>query len=124
MTSAASAGCHRLIRDYDATLVTTADEIAELLGRDPKPAVSTPDGSQLAPIESRPRSAEETRLLDATSTSAPRQVTDIAARSGLSVAAVQSLLGALELDGRVVERERGWLKKKPHDPGAPPPALV
>jgi len=30
VTSAASAGCHRLIRDYDATLVTNADEAAEL----------------------------------------------------------------------------------------------
>jgi DNA processing protein len=30
VTSAASAGCHRLIRDYGATLVTNADEAAEL----------------------------------------------------------------------------------------------
>lgn len=30
VTSAASAGCHRLIRDYGATLVTNADEIAQL----------------------------------------------------------------------------------------------
>jgi DNA processing protein len=30
VTSAASAGCHRLIRDFDATLVTNAEEIAEL----------------------------------------------------------------------------------------------
>ena len=30
VTGAASAGCHRLIRDFDATLVTNAEEIAEL----------------------------------------------------------------------------------------------
>ena len=30
VTSAASAGCHRLIRDYGATLITNADEAAEL----------------------------------------------------------------------------------------------
>lgn len=30
VTSAASAGCHRLIRDFGATLVTNADEMAEL----------------------------------------------------------------------------------------------
>ena len=30
VTSAASAGCHRLIRDFDATLVTNAAEAAEL----------------------------------------------------------------------------------------------
>ena len=28
VTSTASAGCHRLIRDFDATLVTSADEVA------------------------------------------------------------------------------------------------
>jgi DNA processing protein len=30
VTSAASAGCHRIIRDYGATLITNADEAAEL----------------------------------------------------------------------------------------------
>ena len=128
ITSAASAGCHRLIRDYGATLVTTADEIAELLGeatrrssgeRGTSARIETP-----AQDDPRPRSADETRLLDALSFSAPRQSQDIAARAGLSIAAVQSLLGALELDGRVVERERGWIKKKPQDPTKPPPALA
>jgi DNA processing protein len=103
VTSAASAGCHRLIRDYDATLVTSAEEVAELLGaRRPGEAPADPP----AP------SGDETRLLDALSFSSPRRVTDIAARSGLSVAAVQSLLGGLEIDERVAERERGWVKVK------------
>lgn len=33
ITSVASAGCHRLIRDFQAQLVTSADEAFELLGR-------------------------------------------------------------------------------------------
>lgn len=33
ITSASSAGCHRLLREYDATCVTTAQEILELVGR-------------------------------------------------------------------------------------------
>jgi DNA processing protein len=33
ITSAASTGCHRLIREADAHLVTSADEAYELLGR-------------------------------------------------------------------------------------------
>ncbi len=33
ITSAASAGCHRLIREFDAQLITSADEAYELLGR-------------------------------------------------------------------------------------------
>jgi DNA processing protein len=121
VTSAASAGCHRLIRDYDATLVTTADEIAELVGG----AEARRSPSETSPRDDpRPRSAEETRLLDAISQSSPREVKDIAARAGLSIAAVQGLLGALEIEERVIERERGWVKTKPKDPNKPPPALA
>jgi DNA processing protein len=131
ITSAASAGCHRLIRDYNATLVTTAEEIAELLGGQPRPGNSqiesgsrTGLGSPVELVETRPRSAEETRLLDAISQTSPREVPDIAARAGLSIAAVQSLLGALEIEELVIERERGWVKKKPKDPTLPPPPLI
>lgn len=109
VTSAASAGCHRLIRDYNATLVTNAGEMAELL-----------DGGTAAPhLETGPieivvgLTLDETRLFDALSVSAPRTSADIAARAGLSIGTVQSMLGSLELDGRVVERDRGWLKKRP-----------
>jgi DNA processing protein len=120
VNSSASAGCHRLIRDYGATLVTNADEVSELLGDVPR-GVSRLD-SILPTL--RPVSAEETRLLDAMSFTAAREVGDIAARAGLSVATVQSLLGALEIDERVRERERGWTKTKPKDPSASPPRLA
>jgi DNA processing protein len=116
VTSAASAGCHRLIRDYDATLVTNPDEMAELLG-DPIPdsggRVAREDRARAArPDQHDSDTAEVTRLFDALSTTSPRTSTDIAARAGLSLATVQSLLGRLELDGRVSERERGWVKVK------------
>jgi DNA processing protein len=55
--------------------------------------------------------------------SSPRETSDIAARAGLSIATVQSLLGALEIEERVAERERGWIKLKPTDPTVPPPRL-
>jgi DNA processing protein len=110
VTSAASAGCHRLIRDYNATLVTNAAEMAELLpGESAAPLLDS--GS----MGSAGDSLETTRLFDALSISAPRTSSDIAARAGLSIAVVQSLLGQLELDGRVVERDRGWLKKRDPD---------
>lgn len=96
VTSAASAGCHRLIRDFDAVCVTSADQMAELAPLDRPLAFDTP---------------ERTRLLDALSTRAPRDVRDLATRSGLSLAEVQSLLGALELTGEVRERERGWTRR-------------
>ncbi|MDQ1544841.1 MAG: processing protein [Actinomycetota bacterium] len=126
VTSAASAGCHRLIRDYGATLVTTAEEMAELVpyATGLLLSQSSDDSSgpkiELVEIASTP---DETRLLDALSLSAPRTPIDLAARAGLSATSVQSLLATLELDGRVIEREHGWLAKKPEDPNKPPPKL-
>ena len=111
VTSAASAGCHRLIRDSQATLVTNPDEMAELV---PSLEASAHSSSRItlsgAFQRSSPRpSPEYTRLLDALSTRSPRTTVDLATRSGLSVGDVQALLGTLELDGVVAERERGWV---------------
>ena len=106
VTSATSAGCHRLIREYDAVLVTTPDEMAGLLGD------SLLSGRDSSPEARGGPSAEETRLLDAMSFTAARPAADIAARSGLSVPSVQALLGRMELEGGVGERERGWVKAK------------
>jgi DNA processing protein len=122
VSSAASAGCHRLIRDYDATLVTNADEVAQLLTAPGESATGSVHHASPVQGVARPPSAEETRLLDALSFSAPREVADVAARAGLSVAAVQSLLGAFEIDERVTEKERGWVKLKPRDPSARQPS--
>ena len=111
VTSAASAGCHRLIRDFDAICVTNASEMAELA---PMPgAVDSPveadPGDRSAPDRSAP---EQTRVIDGLSIRSARTVQDVAARTGLSIAGVQSVLGTLELDGAAVEREHGWLRKQ------------
>jgi DNA processing protein len=127
VNSAASAGCHRLIRDYGATLVTSADEVAELHGFSSQngttPRVESTPRVELVETPGRSTNPEQTRLLDALSFSSPRETSDIAARAGLSIAAVQSLLGALEIEERVTERERGWIKVKPKDANQPPPKL-
>jgi DNA processing protein len=104
VTSMASAGCHRLIRDFDAVCVTNADEMAELA---PLPGTSARpgDGFREGP------SSEQVRVFDALSTRSPRTTLDIAARCGLSVVSVQAILGAAALEGSVVERERGWVNK-------------
>lgn len=97
VTSAASAGCHRLIRDGKAELVTTADEMAALAG---------------GPEPEEPRyTREHTRVLDALSVTAQRTADTIAARAGLTVAETQSELARLEVEGVVRERERGWTKR-------------
>ncbi|GAA3748575.1 DNA-processing protein DprA [Leifsonia bigeumensis] len=110
VTSAASAGCHRLIRDFDAVCVTDADEMAELAPLDT--AVEPPDAST-GSSELPGLSAEQLRIMDALSTRSARLVDDIAARAGLSIATVQSALGAMQLEGTATERASGWVKAKP-----------
>lgn len=107
VTSPASAGCHRLIRDYDAVCVTTAAEMAELLGE----FADGPGGEQGAAAG---RSAEETRVLDALSRRSPRSIEDIARRAGMTIAAAGSVLGILQLDGGVSERGSGWVVQSSH----------
>ncbi|MFY9714058.1 MAG: DNA-processing protein DprA [Microbacterium sp.] len=97
VTSAASAGCHRLLREYDARCVTSAAEIRELWGADAE--------SPVIPIRADP---DQIRLGDALSTRAGRSPQDLAARSGLTVARVVALLGLLALEGAVVREEGGW----------------
>jgi DNA processing protein len=109
VTSAASAGCHRLLREFAAVCVTTADEMAELAAvapaswrdtrgsdgeRDPDPA-----GNRI-------------RVLDAVDARTPRRVERIASLSGLATDRVRAELGLLELDAQVIERPSGWVRRK------------
>ena len=108
VTSAASAGFHRLIREFDAVCVTNAEQMAELAPVERRP-VSEEGTSDRADGAHGPR-PEQLRVLDALSARSPRDLRDIAARSGLSPSDVQSALGILQLDGTVAERERGWVR--------------
>lgn len=100
ITSPASSGCHRLIRDFGAVCVTSADEMAELA-----PLTGLP-GAALAPADRR--SPGEVRVIDALSTRSAREVLDLARRSGMSTAEVAAALGTLELAGEVRESSAGW----------------
>lgn len=104
VTSAASAGCHRLLREHNAVCVTNPDEMAELA---PLSAPTSPEPTAVR------TDAEATRVLDALSSRSPRSSTDVAARAGLSAAATQAVLARLLLDDLVRDSERGWLKPTP-----------
>lgn len=114
VTSAASAGCHKLLREALATCVTGPDDMADLLSgldghespRPPDPArgVSRPISSGIDPTGTR------VRLLDAVSERTGRNVEKLATISGLTVDRVRAELGLLELEGIVRELPGGWQK--------------
>ena len=103
ITSASSAGCHRLLREYDAVCVTTAGEVAELISFD-QPEGSEPRANTLV-LEF---SSQATRVLDSLAPRKQRSVDELARISGLSVREVATALGELELEQRATMRERGW----------------
>jgi DNA processing protein len=105
VTSSASAGCHRLLRESDAICVTSAAEMAQLLGEDePHPE---DDGRDARDPETSPT---RIRLLDAMSATSGRAPERLAAISGLASDRVRAELGLLELEGRVRLRPSGWVR--------------
>jgi DNA processing protein len=99
VTSATSAGCHRLLREFDAICVTNADEMAELVLGTAQPTLE----------DASPRNPEHGRVLDALS-SRPRSADEVARLAGLSVRSARSVLGILELEGLAAEEPSGWRK--------------
>ncbi|MCS5714478.1 DNA-processing protein DprA [Herbiconiux sp. CPCC 205716] len=166
VTSVTSAGCHRLLREYDATCVTSPAEVVELvlgptadrpalfelppgpaaiqlatdvaaparsprIGRSnldaPRPTTSGATDDALTPtVEHRPPletssgdvaappadDGTAVRVLDALTRRSRRTPSDVAARAGLSVRAVEAALGILLLEGRVEETETGWRRAR------------
>lgn len=98
ITSASSAGCHRLLREYDARCVTSAAEVRELWGEVASLRFEEPDDP------------ETTRLLDALSSRAASTVLELGRRAGLDEESVRARLGLLELDGAVRRSGDGWIR--------------
>jgi DNA processing protein len=105
VTSVASAGCHRLLREGAAVCVTDAAEVMELAGvigddlaEDPADAPRRADGLD-------PSAA---RVLDALSRRAGSHVEAVAARAGVTVREAQAALGVLELRGLAAREGSLW----------------
>jgi DNA processing protein len=117
VTSPASAGCHRLIREFDAICVTTVDQVVELAagltGTAGAPGAGDLELDHGIVVQDDRRAPEQVRVLDALSTRGARSSSDIARRSGLAVSATEGVLGLLQLEGLAVEGDGGWKKSKP-----------
>lgn len=99
--SSASAGCHKLLRDYAAVLVRNAADVAEL-ARDPDASVAL-EGVDL------PLDPLERQVLEVLGRS-PLPVGEIARRAGLDRGDAAAALALLSLTGAAAETARGWAR--------------
>lgn len=103
--SSMSAGCHRLLREYDARCVTSAADVRELIGERALAASAALADPDL------------TRLRGALSRRAVRTADELAQRSGLTRRRVEALLGVLSLDGLAEREAGGWRGQGGHGEG-------
>jgi DNA processing protein len=105
VTSASSAGCHRLLRETPAVCVTNAEEIMALVSPESQPSTIDfeSDASTVHPFA--------IRVLDCMSNRKGRASEELAKVSGLSPAETLAVLGLLELGGMVREVPTGWIKQ-------------
>ncbi|EYT52993.1 DNA-binding protein [Leucobacter sp. UCD-THU] len=130
VTSAASAGCHRLIRDYDAALVTSGAEAREFAGLGGEPmlfelaeasdaatgdraagpvglgASGVPGAPGVLGAPGTPRQpALHLRVLDALPLRGARGIVEIARLAGIDEREARGALAELELLGAATRRE-------------------
>ena len=138
VTSDLSAGCHSIIRDWQGTLVTGADEAIEALDRVgtgvdgraggglPRPPARDPASLPFdVPAAQSPRDRptredavrdaldrEAAAVLDALPVRGGLPTSDIAARAGLEPATVLARLAVLAVFGLAERTERGWRARR------------
>lgn len=103
VTSPASAGTHRLLREFDAVCVTSAADARELVGVD--------DDADCAGVNAEKGAAERTRVLDALSERTSWPPAALAARAGMAVGEVEAILGTLMLEGQAEPSGDGWRRR-------------
>ena len=118
VTSAQSAGCHRIIRDWGASCVTRAADIIELLSPLSAPDALAPAGGLGGPSRPDPdagRTAsrddldpDSARVLDALPTRGGAGTSTIAVEAGVDLDTVLRCLGRLAGYGFIERCDRGW----------------
>ncbi len=105
VTSALSAGCHALLREGRAALVTDAADVLSLIGRVGEHLRAPERG----PADPRDGLSETVRrVLDAVPVRSPAGPASIARTAGVSVLVVQQVLPALLVSGLVESASGAW----------------
>ncbi len=110
VTSMASAGCHRLLRETDAVCTTAADDVLELVAPMGERLTTDPPVQPGLLDDLDPVAA---RLLDALPARGTAAVPSLARAAGLAATEVRAALGTLELAGRVERAGSGWRRCRP-----------
>jgi len=103
VTSRASVGCHRLLRDGLAVCVTSPEEVAELVGELGEDALAEDPTAAPAGLDPVAR-----RVLDALPVRRPAALGTLLRVAGLGERETLSALGLLELAGLVRRTGDGW----------------
>jgi DNA processing protein len=113
VTSAQSAGCHRIIREWGATCVTRAADVIEMVSPLSVPDALAP-GDGLAPpgADSEPSrdnlDADSARVLDALPARGGAGTSAIAVAAGVDLDTVLRCLGRLAGYGFIERGNGGW----------------
>jgi DNA processing protein len=121
VTSRESAGCHRIIREWGATLVTCAADVIEMVSPLGDPGILTPTagpapaaGPTRGPADpGAPQSRDEldpdsARVLDALPARGAAGPSTIAVEAGVDLDTVLRCLGLLAGSGFIERCDRGW----------------
>lgn len=114
VTSELSAGCHKLVRDKGAVMVTDAGEVLDAVRMWGGAGVLTTgagtaglgETGQRRPIDELP--ADQLTVREAMLADAPSTIDMLSAATGLRPSAVRTALSALESGGWVAQQPGGW----------------
>lgn len=114
ITSAQSAGCHRLMQECGAQVITCTQDVDQLLGALTAGGPAEPNGRFLGALaQDRPDVAcsitsGALRVLDGFTRHGAQTSSELALRTGLLEPEVMGFLGELEMAGAVVRNLFGW----------------
>jgi DNA processing protein len=109
VTSAQSAGCHEVLRDWGAVLVTGAADVMDLAF----PIGEAPSAPRRGPVLPRDALDEVTRsVLEAVPAARGAGLSTIAVAAGASIDTVIGCLGSLAAAGFVYRSQQGWRARR------------